>query len=156
MRKLVFRTKSRIGGTALPSGFSFRVADSLFSALALAPALVATYGLKAAAKTVAKAITPSRAYYALVKDGKVHSDGWIMFGHCESYEIGSDNHVIGPINTIEVHRGQGLAHLALVRGVDYCLDHKANWVYIDTTEANTASQRAILKSGFELYKTIEI
>ena len=109
-----------------------------------------TNGLIAGLRTLVKIVTPSRAYYVVVKQGRVVSDGWIMFGHCRAYPIGREDHIIGPIHTVPEERGKGLAVAALASGVRYCLSRRARYVYIDTDESNHASQAAIAKVGMQI------
>ena len=84
------------------------------------------------------------------REGRIVSDGWILAGWCSSYEIGAEDYVVGPIATAPTERGRGLAHLCLVRAMNFCLRRGARWVYIDTTTDNLASRRTIEKSGMVL------
>lgn len=151
--KLIYRTDTAPPPPPpLPKSYRFTVAGSILQALPLVPVLFRTVGMRNALKVIAKIATPSRAYYAVIKDGRVSSDGWIMFGHCQSYTIDRHDHVIGPINTTPSERGKGLASAALIRGIRYCFERKARFVYIDTTDTNLASQNTIMKSGMALYR----
>lgn len=151
---LVFRSAERQPEPALPEGVTFRISESLWQALGVAPAHLALYGAPATLKMLAKTATPSRFYYAAIQDGRIISDGWILAGRCSSYPIGSRDFVIGPIYTAPEARGRGLAHAGIVRGMNFCFDRGAEWVYIDTTEDNLGSRRAIEKSGMRLTREI--
>ena len=147
-KRIVFRT-DRAGATIdVPAGYQYRVVDTLVGGLRLLPLLLRTFGTGRAFKTLAKVATPRRAYYAVISEGRVASDGWIMFGFCRSYPIGSEDHVIGPIYTAPQARGKGLASAALANALRYCKGRGAEQVYIDTTEDNAASRKTIEKAGF--------
>lgn len=151
---LVFRSADRQPEPALPEGIDFRVSKSLWQALGIAPAHMALYGIPATLKMLAKIATPSRSYYAAMQNGRILSDGWILAGRCSSYPIGLRDFVIGPIYTVPESRGRGLAHAGIVRGMNFCFDWGAEWVYIDTVEDNLSSRRAIEKSGMRLTRDI--
>lgn len=151
--KLIYRTDKRSRVQSLPPEYRFHIAGNLSEVIPLAGAVFKTNGLRGLAKTLAKIATPSRAYYVITRNSRIVSDGWIMFGHCESYKIGKEDHVIGPINTVSSEQGRGLASAALTRGVNYCIQKGARFIYIDTLDTNLSSQRTILKSGMELYRT---
>lgn len=153
---LIYRSQKARVAPAMPKGVTFQIIDTFFGALGIARAYAALYGYSAALKMIAKLATPSRSYYFAQRNNRIVSDGWISAGRCNLYPIGAKDFVIGPIATVASERGQGLAHSCLVRGINYCLKRKANWVYIDTTDDNYASQRTIEKSGMTLEKEISV
>ena len=140
---LVFRSSKRQPEPDLPHDHLFRIHDSPWRGLSIAAAHAALYGLPATLKMLAKIGTPSRFYYTVVQGQRVLSDGWILAGRCSSYPIGAQDFVIGPIYTVPEARGRGLAHACIVRGMNFCLQRGGEWVYIDTTEDNLGSRRAI-------------
>lgn len=121
--------------------------ETIVAAIRIARAYATERGLRATVKMIAKVATPSRSYYAVLCEGRILSDGWITAGKCRLYTIGAQDRVIGPIETHERERGRGLAHASLTRAANHCLRQGAEWVYIDTTQSNVASQKTILKSG---------
>ena len=147
---LVFRSSKRQYEPDLPDGLLFRVHGSLWEGLSIAAAHTRLYGPTATLKMLMKIGTRSRFYYTVVQGQRILSDGWILAGRCSSYPIGARDFVIGPIYTVPEARGRGLAHSGIVRGINFCLRRGGEWVYIDTTEDNTGSRRAIEKSGMEL------
>jgi hypothetical protein len=147
---LVFRSSKRQDEPNLPGGLVFRVHGSPWQGLSIAAAHTKLYGLKATFKMLAKVGTRTRFYYTVVQGQHILSDGWILAGRCSSYPIGARDFVIGPIYTVPEARGRGLAHAGIVRGINFCLRRGGDWVYIDTTEDNAGSRRAIEKSGMEL------
>ncbi|MGB6087117.1 GNAT family N-acetyltransferase [Parvibaculum sp.] len=153
---LVFRSAQQQPEPAMPPDVTFEVIEGGGQALRVVAAYAAFYGLSAAMKMVAKVMTRRRSYYVARRGRRIVSDGWMMAGWCSSYSIGARDYVIGPIQTEEAERGQGLAHLCLVRGMNHCLRRGAKWVYIDTTDDNHASRRAIEKSGMMLAREIAL
>lgn len=151
---LVFRSADRQPEPALPDGVTFRMNQSVWRGLGVAKAHSALYGVLATLKMLAKTATPNRFYYVASQDGRILSDGWVLAGRCSSYPIGTRDFVIGPIFTAPEARGRGLAHACIVRGMNFCFDRGAEWVYIDTVEENLSSRRAIEKSGMRLAREI--
>ena len=147
---LVFRTSERQPEPKLPDDIRFIIIDDALSALKISPAFMRSWGVLNTMKMIFKSSTTTRTYYALIQDGVVVSDGWIMRGGCVSYAIGKEDYVIGPINTPEINRGRGLAHMSLVRAINFCLGRGGRWVYIDTIESNISSRRVIEKSGMRI------
>jgi GNAT superfamily N-acetyltransferase len=151
MKKLIFRTDTAPPIYALPSSeYRFFVIDNLWASARHALTLSKANGFRSGLKTLAKIGTSSRAYYAVIKHGRIVSDGWIMFGRCRAYAVGHEDHVVGPIHTIPEERGKGLATAALTRAIHYCLSKHARYVYIDTDENNHASQATIAKAGMQI------
>jgi hypothetical protein len=155
MKKLIYRTRTAPLIRPLPSSeYCFFVVDGFWALARHVPAILKTDGLKDSLQTAAKILTPSRAYYIVVKQGRIVSDGWIMFGCCRAYSIGREDHVIGPIHTIQEERGRGLAAAALTSAVCYCLFRGARYVYIDTDENNLASQATIATAAMHIVPEI--
>ena len=153
---LIYRTQEPQHAPTLPVEISFRVYDTFAAALRIAPAYAAKYGSASAAKMVAKVATARRSYYCAVRGSRIVSDGWITRGSCKLYQIGAQDFVIGPIETVPSERGHGLAHACLVRAINHCLNRGAEWVYIDTTDDNYASRRTIEKSGMMLNRQVAL
>lgn len=144
---LVFRCNKLQPVPEMHAGVTFGLITNGFAAIRIAPAYCKSNGIFATVKMIAKLSTAKRFYYAAQHDGRIVSDGWILAGWCSSYQIGPCDYVIGPIQTASSERGLGLARQCLVRGINFCLERGAEWVYIDTTTDNIASRRAIEKSG---------
>jgi hypothetical protein len=153
MKKLIYRTHTAPRIRPLPSSeYCFFVVDGFWTLARHAPAIFKTNGLKQGLRIAAKILTPSRAYYVVIKHGRIVSDGWMMFGCCHAYSIGREDHVIGPIHTIQEERGRGLAAAALTSAVCYCLSKCARYVYIDTDESNLASQATIAAAAMQIVR----
>jgi hypothetical protein len=151
MKKLIYRTSTAPPIRALPSSkYRFFVVDDPWTLVRHAPTILKTNGLRPSLRTFAKIVTPSRVYYGVVKEDRIVSDGWIMFGRCRAYPISREDHVIGPIHTVQEERGKGLAGAALTSAVCYCLSRRARYVYIDTDENNHASKATIAKAGMQI------
>jgi L-amino acid N-acyltransferase YncA len=149
--KLIFRRCASHGDGKLSAGDSIRLKHlvSPFQAILRLRPLVKALGWRAWVKAVAKLATPSRSMYIVCDSGKCVSFGWIMRGFCRAYHIDSQDYVVGPIYTSPEHRGRGLATIGLRFAVQEMSGRGWKWCYIDTASENLASQRAILRAGFD-------
>jgi hypothetical protein len=153
--RLVFRIDALEGEPPpLPENSHFYVANGILSGARISIILLRSFGAASTLRTLAKVATPSRAYYCIVRNGKIATSGWVAFGFYKHQPIGSREHAIGPIFTAPDQRRLGLASHALRRAVKYCLSRGATAVYIDTTDRNMPSLRTIRGVGFVHVKTL--
>ena len=123
---------------------------SLFNLCKHLPLLVKRYGMSSnLLKLIIKIAMGRNAYYFVVYENKIASDGLVTFGICKHYPIAASEHVIGPVFTYTQFRGKGLATLGL-RECIVSLRKKfaPDAIYIDTSEDNIAMQSVIAKMGF--------
>ena len=123
--------------------------DSGMALLGHFPLLVKRLGAVKAFKLGLKVLSGRGAYYAVIEDKQLLSDGHVTFGYCNHYQIASSDAVVGPVETLEAARGRGLATKALAACVRTLFErHGVTAVYIDTAETNLAMQKVIEKVGF--------
>jgi RimJ/RimL family protein N-acetyltransferase len=112
------------------------------------PIWVKNWGWAEALKTSLKIISRKRIFFGIVSDTVVVQRGWANLGFCRYYSVERDSVVLGSLYTAPDHRAQGLASAAMRRSINELFRRGHRRFYVDTSQANIASQRMIQKTGF--------
>ena len=131
-----------------PHGFRFVMLSSPVDAIAGFGLLLKLFGFVQSAKTVLKLTTSSRRFYFVCNSTEIVSWGWCMVGKNNHYMIEPTAMYIGPIETVESHRGKGLASQALKAAINHHVRLGNRRFYIDTHQNNFAAQKSFGHAGF--------
>ncbi len=132
----------------LPEDCQFIFLGNMANAMSNFSLLKNAYGIVGAAKACAKLFTPQRFAYLIHKHGEVLSTGWCMLGQSKFYDTEKAALTIGPIETSESMRGNGLATLAIQAAINASIARGISIFYIDTNQKNFAAQRVFAKCGW--------
>lgn len=147
--QLVYRmVRTQPFSVQLPEGCQFIFLGNLVDALGNFSLLKNAYGVIGAAKACAKLFTPQRFAYLIHKNGNVVSTGWCMLGQSKFYDTEKSALTIGPIETSESMRGNGLATIAIQAAINATIALGVSIFYIDTNQKNFAAQRVFAKCGW--------
>lgn len=147
--QLVYRVESRDHApVSFPPGVAFHWVDRVAPLLRHWRLWAGALGAPGTVKACLKILAGRRALYGVAHGGVLGHFGWVTLSRCRHYHIEPYAAVVGPVMTLEAHRGRGLATLGL-RSVRQCLLARG-WpvVYIDTGGDNLAMQTVIARCGF--------
>jgi RimJ/RimL family protein N-acetyltransferase len=100
-------------------------------------------------KTWLKILLGKRSICIITEDKDVAAWCVITYGFCSHYDIGSNDAVIGPVNTLPAHQGKGLATRIMRGAISQAFEtRKCENIYIDTAENNIAMQKVIERCQF--------
>jgi RimJ/RimL family protein N-acetyltransferase len=122
--------------------------DSFTSGIKAMSRLQRRFGWSTALRTLAKSAFPNRRFFFTPPDGAIASSGGIAIGFCNFYAVETDAVVIGTIETLPEHQGQGLATKIIKSAMNAMIAKGYTRFYIDTQEGNTPMLRSIQKLGF--------
>jgi GNAT superfamily N-acetyltransferase len=124
----------------------------VFLAIKYLPSLIGRFGFSIELiKLLIKLIVKRNVLYSLMLNKKIISDGVVSFGHCNYYDVGKNDCIIGTVHSDPEYRGKGLATTAIESCIDSLrVSRNIENVYIDTSDNNVGMQKVIEKLGFGL------
>ncbi len=132
----------------LPEG-AFIVAANVKSVFSHLFVWKKTWGWKEAVKTSLKVLSGKRILFGVIRENRVVQFGWLnVGGKCRFYPVEHDAVIVETLWTDPQHRGQGLASATIRHGLVFLSHRGYRRFYVDTIQANLASQRMIAKAGF--------
>jgi hypothetical protein len=148
--QLIYRleTKERFD-VQLSDEVKFFFCPSANGALCHSGALFRHFGMMGLVKSLVKLATPARMLYGVVdSEGELLHYGWVSVGKCNRFWIAANDVFIGPIRTVPIGRGRGLATDALKIAINNLVALGFSVFYGNAQYDNYASQRVMDKCGF--------
>ncbi|GAA6174009.1 hypothetical protein NBRC116592_36790 [Colwellia sp. KU-HH00111] len=124
---------------------------NIFDAIKYLPSLIKRFGVSSELlKLLLKLVLKRDAFYCLIINKKIVSDGLITFGRCNYYDVGKQDCIIGTVYSEPSYRGKGLATTAIQSCISNLIVNRPllEAVYIDTSENNIGMQKVIDRLGF--------